>query len=229
MGTPLRPASRLARGRGGGFGKAGLRREGRVAQGGSAVALFAILPTSAGLGWSHFRLLLRVSSKGARTFYVEQAGVHGWSVRQLEMHVQEGLFERVTGAGGELAARYGGQGPGVGAGETLEEIIEAYPQLTGDAIHGALASAAEVLSGKRPKWSTAGGRTRRGGLSGVKYSFSPRCLTKGCYHAGHRIGTHGSWSSRSRVGGTQYRVERWITGSDGPQQVIHTHRQGPHT
>ena len=36
----------------------------------------------------------------------------------------------------------------LGAGETFEEIIEAYPQLTRDAIHGALAFAAEVLSGE---------------------------------------------------------------------------------
>ena len=44
-----------------------------------------MLPTSADLGCSHFRVVLRVSSKGARTFYVEQAGVHGWSVPLREI------------------------------------------------------------------------------------------------------------------------------------------------
>ena len=34
--------------------------------------------------------------------WMDQAGAHAWSVRQLEMHVQEGLFERVTGTYAEL-------------------------------------------------------------------------------------------------------------------------------
>ena len=36
----------------------------------------------------------------------------------------------------------------LGAGETVEEVLEAYPQLTRDAIQGAFAFAAEVLSGE---------------------------------------------------------------------------------
>ena len=66
----------------------------------SLFRLFPILPSTAQLGWSHYRMLLRVGSKRERTFYVKQA--HAWSVRQLEVHVREGLFERVTGAGTEL-------------------------------------------------------------------------------------------------------------------------------
>jgi endonuclease YncB( thermonuclease family) len=48
-------------------------------------------------------LLLRVGSKRERTFYVKQTESHGWSVRQLESHVQEGLYDRVTGTDTELA------------------------------------------------------------------------------------------------------------------------------
>ena len=36
----------------------------------------------------------------------------------------------------------------LGAGESLEEILEAHPQLSADAIRAALAYAAEVLSGE---------------------------------------------------------------------------------
>ena len=68
----------------------------------SLFRLFPALPTSTQLGWCHYRVLLRVGSKRGRTFYVKQIKAHSWSVRQLEMHVQEGLFERVTGAETEL-------------------------------------------------------------------------------------------------------------------------------
>jgi len=68
----------------------------------SLFRLFPVLPTTTRLGWSHYRMLLRVGSKRERTFYVEEAEVHAWSVRQLEMHVQEGLFERVAGIETEL-------------------------------------------------------------------------------------------------------------------------------
>ena len=36
----------------------------------------------------------------------------------------------------------------LGAGESVDDILEAYPQLTQQAIQGALAFAAEVLSGE---------------------------------------------------------------------------------
>ncbi|MBT7864487.1 MAG: hypothetical protein HN712_29535 [Gemmatimonadetes bacterium] len=68
----------------------------------SLFKVFPILPTSAELGWSHFRVLLRVGSRRARGFYVKQAEQHGWSVRQLDMHVQEDLFRRVSGSGESL-------------------------------------------------------------------------------------------------------------------------------
>jgi len=47
----------------------------------SLYRLFPILPASAPLGWSHFRVLLRVGTKGARAFYLDQAEAHAWSVR----------------------------------------------------------------------------------------------------------------------------------------------------
>ena len=68
----------------------------------SLFRLFPVLPSTARLGWSHYRVLLRVGTKRERTFYVEEAEAHAWSVRQLEMHVQEGLFERVAGIETEL-------------------------------------------------------------------------------------------------------------------------------
>jgi len=42
----------------------------------SLYRLFPILPSTTRLGWSHYRMLLRVGSKRERTFYVEEAEVH---------------------------------------------------------------------------------------------------------------------------------------------------------
>ena len=69
----------------------------------SLFRLFRVPRTTVRLGWSHYRMLLRVGTKRERIFYVKQTESHAWSVRQLEMHVQEGLFERVTGTDTELA------------------------------------------------------------------------------------------------------------------------------
>jgi len=56
----------------------------------SLFRLFPVLPTTVRLGWSHYRMLLRVSSKRERMFYVEQTESHAWSVRELEMQVNSG-------------------------------------------------------------------------------------------------------------------------------------------
>ena len=53
---------------------------------------FPMLPTSAILGWSHFRTLLRVADPQARTHYLEETLRAGWSVRRLEIQIQEGLI-----------------------------------------------------------------------------------------------------------------------------------------
>ncbi len=36
------------------------------------------------LGWSHYRVLMRVEHPAARTYYEREADSNGWSVRQLE-------------------------------------------------------------------------------------------------------------------------------------------------
>ena len=53
-----------------------------------------ILPTSALLGWSHYRALLKVPDPEARTYYLEEAIQAGWSVRRLENQIQNRVFEQ---------------------------------------------------------------------------------------------------------------------------------------
>lgn len=47
------------------------------------------------LGWSHYRLLMRVANVSARTFYEEEAIANGWSVRQLERQINSLFYERL--------------------------------------------------------------------------------------------------------------------------------------
>ncbi|HEX3478260.1 MAG TPA: PDDEXK nuclease domain-containing protein [Kofleriaceae bacterium] len=65
----------------------------------------AIAPSSAptpvvhfpsALAWSHYLVLLRVSSDEARAFYEIEATRECWSVRQLERQIGAQLFERLT-------------------------------------------------------------------------------------------------------------------------------------
>ena len=46
------------------------------------------------LSWSHYRLLLRVTKKEAREFYIAEAVKHCWSVRQLERQIYTYSYER---------------------------------------------------------------------------------------------------------------------------------------
>jgi predicted nuclease of restriction endonuclease-like (RecB) superfamily len=48
------------------------------------------------LAWSHYLVLLRVSSDEARAFYEIEAARECWSVRQLERQIGAQLFERLT-------------------------------------------------------------------------------------------------------------------------------------
>jgi predicted nuclease of restriction endonuclease-like (RecB) superfamily len=48
------------------------------------------------LAWSHYLLLLRVSSNEARAFYEIEATRECWSVRQLERQIAAQLFERLA-------------------------------------------------------------------------------------------------------------------------------------
>ena len=54
---------------------------------------FPILPTSAKLGWSHYRVLLGVPAQAERRFYLQETSRTGWSVRELEAEVKAGAFD----------------------------------------------------------------------------------------------------------------------------------------
>ena len=51
---------------------------------------------SANLGWSHYRILMRVENIKARTFYETEADQQGWSVSQLERQKNTLFFERLS-------------------------------------------------------------------------------------------------------------------------------------
>jgi len=48
------------------------------------------------LTWTHYRLLMRVDDKNARTFYIEEAIAGNWSTRQLDRQIDSLLFERIS-------------------------------------------------------------------------------------------------------------------------------------
>ena len=48
------------------------------------------------LGWSHYRVLMRVQNELARAFYEIEAARESWSVRELERQVASLLFERLA-------------------------------------------------------------------------------------------------------------------------------------
>ena len=45
--------------------------------------------------WSHYRLLIRVKSEEARSFYADECVKAGWSVRQLERQINSFFYERL--------------------------------------------------------------------------------------------------------------------------------------
>lgn len=47
------------------------------------------------LGWSHYRVLMRVEHPDARAYYEREAASNGWSVRQLERQIHSLFFERL--------------------------------------------------------------------------------------------------------------------------------------
>ncbi len=47
------------------------------------------------LGWTHYRLLLRVQNDKARRFYLEECAKAGWSTRQLERQINSFFYERL--------------------------------------------------------------------------------------------------------------------------------------
>jgi predicted nuclease of restriction endonuclease-like (RecB) superfamily len=46
------------------------------------------------LSWSHLRLLIYIDDLLKREFYIEIGKLEGWSVRQMEEHINSRLFER---------------------------------------------------------------------------------------------------------------------------------------
>jgi predicted nuclease of restriction endonuclease-like (RecB) superfamily len=47
------------------------------------------------LGWTHYRLIMRVSDPDARAFYVQEAAEQNWSSRQLERNIRSAWHERL--------------------------------------------------------------------------------------------------------------------------------------
>lgn len=47
------------------------------------------------LSWTHYRLLMKVSDKKARDFYMNEAVKAGWSSRQLERQINTMYFQRI--------------------------------------------------------------------------------------------------------------------------------------
>ena len=47
------------------------------------------------LGWSHYRLLMRISDEKERTFYTEECAKSAWSVRQLERQIHTMYYQRL--------------------------------------------------------------------------------------------------------------------------------------
>jgi predicted nuclease of restriction endonuclease-like (RecB) superfamily len=47
------------------------------------------------LSWTHYRALMRVPSKQAREFYLEEAVKSGWSSRQLQRQINTMYYERI--------------------------------------------------------------------------------------------------------------------------------------
>ena len=47
------------------------------------------------LSWSHNRLIMRVSDRNAREYYLKEAILQQWTVRQTEREIQSFSYQRV--------------------------------------------------------------------------------------------------------------------------------------
>ncbi len=56
------------------------------------------------LGWSHYRLIMRVEDEDARSYYVNEAAEQGWTTRQLERNIRSGWHQRLLKAPEQSAA-----------------------------------------------------------------------------------------------------------------------------
>ncbi len=50
---------------------------------------------SAKLSWSHFQLIMRVSDKAARAYYLKESAVNNWAVRTLERNINTLYYQRL--------------------------------------------------------------------------------------------------------------------------------------
>ncbi len=50
------------------------------------------------LGWSHYRLIIRVEEPKARAYYLHEAAGQGWTSRQLERNIRSGWHQRLLKA-----------------------------------------------------------------------------------------------------------------------------------
>lgn len=50
---------------------------------------------SAKLSWSHFQLIMRVSSPDAQQYYIQEAAQQGWSVRTLDRNISTMYYQRL--------------------------------------------------------------------------------------------------------------------------------------
>ena len=50
------------------------------------------------LGWSHYRLIMRVEEPKARAYYLHEAAGKGWTSRQLERNIRSGWHQRLLKA-----------------------------------------------------------------------------------------------------------------------------------
>jgi predicted nuclease of restriction endonuclease-like (RecB) superfamily len=51
------------------------------------------------LSWTHYRLLLKIEEKAARTFYMEEAAIGNWNTRTLERQINCLYYERMLISG----------------------------------------------------------------------------------------------------------------------------------
>lgn len=52
------------------------------------------------LTWSHNRLIMRLESAKARSYYLKEAAEQGWSVRTLERNINSGYYQRLISSSG---------------------------------------------------------------------------------------------------------------------------------
>lgn len=55
------------------------------------------------LSWTHYRALLRVSNAKARSWYMEEAAVQGWTTRSLERQIATLYYERLSASSDRAA------------------------------------------------------------------------------------------------------------------------------